>query len=317
MPALAGLPAAASIPALNRHLPIPPPSPSSPLVATAVIFLIAGGAVAGCAHLAAAPGWTTATMQKVAPLPWSAADGLPSRSEIVAGQLVIHTDFPLAEQHRIVRELESLRADVSQQLGLPISDEPVHLYLFENKERYDAFAARQFPGFPSRRAFFVETDTTLSVFAVWQDRIAEDLRHETTHGYVHAVVPTIPLWLDEGVAEFFELPRSEQGVHAAHVAHLSGRLLEGTWRPDIDRMEALASAGELSQDHYAEAWCWTHWLLNTTPQRRRLLQDYLTDVRRDVKTAPLSARLRHTEGLSTDLAATLRAHLESLVPPPK
>jgi hypothetical protein len=256
-------------------------------------------------------------MQKVAPLPWSAADGLPSRSEIVAGQLVIHTDFPLAEQHRIVRELESLRADVSQQLGLPISDEPVHLYLFENKDRYDAFAARQFPGFPSRRAFFVETDTTLSVFAVWQDRIAEDLRHETTHGYVHAVVPTIPLWLDEGVAEFFELPRSEQGVHAAHVAHLSGRLLEGTWRPDIDRMEALASAGELSQDHYAEAWCWTHWLLNTTPQRRRLLQDYLTDVRRDVKTAPLSSRLRHTEGLSTDLAATLRAHLESLVPPPK
>ena len=255
-------------------------------------------------------------MQKI-PLPWSAADGLPSRTEIVAGQLVIHTDFPLAEQHRIVRELESLRADVSQQLGLPISDEPVHLYLFENKKRYDDFAARQFPGFPSRRAFFVETETTLSVFAVWQDRIAEDLRHETTHGYVHAVVPTIPLWLDEGVAEYFELPRSEHGIHAAHVAHLSGRLLEGTWRPDLDRMEALAAAGELSQDHYAEAWCWTHWLLNTTPQRRRLLQDYLTDVRRDGQTAPLSARLRHTEGLGTDHAAAIRAHLESLVPPPK
>jgi hypothetical protein len=82
-------------------------------------------------------------------------------------------------------------------------------------------------------------------------------------------------------------------------------------------MEALASAGELSQDHYAEAWCWTHWLLNTTPQRRRLLQDYLADVRREGQTAPLSARLRHTEGLGTDLAATLRAHLESLVPEPR
>ena len=78
-----------------------------------------------------------------------------------------------------------------------------------------------------------------------------------------------------------------------------------------------ASAGELSQDHYAEAWCWTHWLLNTTPQRRRLLQDYLTDVRRDGQTAPLYARLRHTEGLGTDFAATLRAHLESLIPAPK
>jgi len=230
--------------------------------------------------------------------------------------LVIHTDFPLAEQHRIVRELESLRSDVSQRLGLPISDEPVHLYLFDSKDRYDAFAARQFPGFPARRAFFVETDTTLSVFAVWQDRIAEDLRHETTHGYVHAVVPAIPLWLDEGIAEFFELPRSEHGVHAAHVAHLAGRLLEGTWRPDLARMEALASAGELSQDHYAEAWCWTHWLLCTTPQRRRLLQDYLADVRRDVQTAPLSARLRYAEGSGTDLSAAIRAHLETLIPPP-
>jgi hypothetical protein len=301
---------------LKRHLPKPPPRQSSPKVTPLLVCFFFSCVAAGCAHLAAAPGWSANAIQKV-PLPWSAADGLPSRAEIVAGQLVIHTDFPLAEQHRIVRELESLRADVSQQLGLPISDEPVHLYLFENKQRYDDFAARQFPGFPSRRAFFVETDTTLSVFAVWQDRIAEDLRHETTHGYVHAVVPAIPLWLDEGVAEYFELPRSEHGIHAAHVAHLSGRLLEGTWRPDLDRMEALASAGELSQDHYAEAWCWTHWLLNTTPQRRRLLQDYLTDVRREGQTAPLSARLRHTEGLGTDLAATLRAHLESLVPPPK
>jgi hypothetical protein len=316
MTALAGRGIVASIPALKRLRTLPSPCRSSPVVAAGVVCFIVACVAAGCAHLAATPVMQAAGMQKV-PLPWSAADGLPSRTEIVAGQLVIHTDFPLAEQHRIVRELESLRADVSQQLDLPISDEPVHLYLFENKERYDAFAARQFPGFPTRRAFFVATDTTLSVFAVWQDRIAEDLRHETTHGYVHAVVPTIPLWLDEGVAEFFELPRSEQGVHAAHVAHLSGRLLEGTWRPDIDRMEALASAGELSQDHYAEAWCWTHWLLHTTPERRRLLQDYLADVRGDAKTAPLSARIRHTEGLGTDLSAAVRSHLESLVPPAK
>jgi len=267
---------------------------------------------AGCAHVALQPGLLGSTLQRAAPLPWAPAEDLPNRAEIVAGQLVIHTDFPLAEQHRIVRDLESLRADVSQQLGLPISDEPVQLYLFESKDRYDAFAARHFPGFPARRAFFVETDTSLSVFAAWQDRIAEDLRHETTHGYVHAVVPTIPLWLDEGVAEFFELPRTEQGIHATHVAHLQGRLIEGTWRPDIGRMEALASAGEMSQDHYAEAWCWTHWLLRTTPQRRRLLQDYLTDLRRDGQTAPLSARLRYAEGSNADLASVISSHVAEL-----
>jgi len=315
MSALAKPTDAASIRGLQRHPPLPTPFLAPFMVLLGLVCCAVFGAAVGCAHLAVSPRWNQAALQQVTPVGWSTTDGLPSRAEIVAGQLVIHADFPLAEQHRIVRELESLRTDVSQQLGLPISDEPVHLYLFENKDRYDTFAARQFPGFPMRRAFFVETDTTLSVFAVWQDRIAEDLRHETTHGYVHAVAPAIPLWLDEGVAEFFELPRSQQGVHAAHIAHLSGRLLEGTWRPDIDRMEALASAGELSQDHYAEAWCWTHWLLCTTPQRQRLLQDYLADVRRDVQAAPLSARLRYAEGSATDLSATLRAHLETLAPP--
>jgi hypothetical protein len=282
------------------------------LLSRCLLAVVLACAACGCARLAIGPGLNAAALQAAAIVPWHAAPELPSRSEVQAGQLVIHADFPLAEQHRIVRDLETLRVDVSQTLDMPISDEPVHLYLFENPQRYEAFVARQFPSFPARRAFFVETDTTLAVFAAWQDRVAEDLRHETTHGYVHAVVPTIPLWLDEGIAEFFEVPRAEAGLHRGHVAHLAGRIIEGTWRPDLARMEALASAGELSQDHYAEAWCWVHWLLHTTPERRRLLQDHLAAVRRDTATPPLSLALRHAPGTPTDLAAALREHVETL-----
>ncbi|MCE9629834.1 MAG: DUF1570 domain-containing protein [Planctomycetia bacterium] len=267
-------------------------------------------AIAGCAHLASHPGLPAGMAATLVAV--GGDSGLPARSEVTAGQLVIHADFPIAGQHRLVRELDSLRTDVSQELALPISDEPVHLYLFESTSRYDAFVARQYPTFPARRAFFVETDTTLSVFAVWQDRVAEDLRHETTHGYVHAVVPAVPLWLDEGIAEFFETPRGEQGLHRGHVAHLAGRLLEGTWRPDMDRLDAVTSPGEMSQDHYAEAWCWVHWLLRSTPERRELLQNYLLDVRRDPDTPPLSARLRHELRPSIDAAAEVKAHLSRL-----
>jgi hypothetical protein len=267
--------------------------------------------VAGCAHVVGLdPGLTPPLAAGLAP--WMGERDLPQRTELSVGQLVIHADFPLAGQHRLVRDLDGLRAEVSQSLGLPISDEPVHLYLFESTARYDAFVARRFPSFPARRAFFVETDTTLAVFAAWQDRVAEDLRHETTHGYVHAVAPAVPLWLDEGIAEFFELPRADAGVHRAHVAHLAGRLIEGTWRPDLNRLEALASAGELTQDHYAEAWCWVHWLLCTTPERRSLLQDYLAAVRRDGQTAPLSVRLRQAPGVPADLPAEVQGHLEAL-----
>ena len=284
---------------------------TSLLARIALAALLASAAV-GCTRLALGPGIAPVALQATGIVPWQAADDLPRRSEVQAGQLVIHADFPLAEQHRIVRDLENLRVDVSQALDMPISDEPVHLYLFESPARYEAFVGRQFPAFPARRAFFVETDTTLAVFASWQDRVAEDLRHETTHGYVHAVVPTVPLWLDEGIAEYFEVPRAEAGVHRGHVAHLAGRILEGTWRPDLDRLEALGSAGDLTQDHYAEAWCWVHWLLRTTPERRRLLQDHLAAIRRDTATPPLSVALRHAPGTPADLAAEIRGHVEAL-----
>jgi hypothetical protein len=68
----------------------------------------------------------------------------------------------------------------------------------------------------------------------------------------------------------------------------------------------------MSQDHYAEAWCWVHWLLRTTPQRRQLIEDYLHDLRRDTVTMPLSARLRELEGPPAATTRAVREHLESL-----
>jgi hypothetical protein len=255
------------------------------------LTLLVAGAVAGCNHLAliTPQGWPLPGVTDVATMP-------PQRTELEAGQLVIHADFPLARRHRIVRDLEQLRVDVSERLALPISDEPIHLYLFEHRDRYEAFAAATFPGFPARRAFFVKTDTSLSIYAHWQERIAEDLRHETTHGYVHAVSGSVPLWLDEGIAEYFELPRTDREVHRAHIDRLAGRLLEGTWQPDLLRLESCVDAGLLTQDHYAEAWCWVHWMLETSAERRAILEDFLADNRRDPATAPLSTRLARCEG---------------------
>lgn len=291
------------------------------LVLTGLLLICLGG----CAHTMLSSGWPsgpdldgflegTSRLTDAAGLPpLSMAEDLPGKTERRVGQLRIHADFPLAGQHRLIRELDGLRVTISQELDLPISDEAIHLYLFADLADYQNFVQRHFPGFPNRRACFIETDTTLAVFAPWQERIAEDLRHETTHGYLHAVVPGIPLWLDEGLAEFFELPQPADGLHQAHADHLAGRLLEGTWQPRIERLEALEDAAAMSQDHYAEAWCWTHWLLRTTAARRRLLESYLTDLRHDPMTPPLSVRLRQDEGSPAVTTATVRDHVRQLV----
>ena len=56
---------------------------------------------------------------------------------------------------------------------------------------------KEFPDFPQRRAIFVETDAQLAVYAHWGPHVAEDLRHETAHGYLHSSTSHLPVWLDE------------------------------------------------------------------------------------------------------------------------
>ena len=129
---------------------------------------------------------------------------LPSRDLIQRGQLMIHSDFELPERHRLVEELTHLRLDIARILDVRPSDESIDVYLFKDADRYDRYMAEHHPLLPTRRAFFIKSDTRLRVYAYWGEKVAEDLRHEVTPAYLHSAVPTLPLWLDEGLAEYFE-----------------------------------------------------------------------------------------------------------------
>ena len=102
-------------------------------------------------------------------------------------QLTIHSNFELPSQHRLLQEINAERVDVSSKLNLPVSDERIQVYLFKDAEQFSDFIRQKYPNFPDRRAFFVESDTRLAVYAYWGDRAAEDLRHEVCHGYLHSV----------------------------------------------------------------------------------------------------------------------------------
>jgi hypothetical protein len=231
--------------------------------------------------------------------------GLPlpnSRSPLTehhlpAQQLVFHCDFDLSADHRLVRELTAERDAVAGTLDLPPSDEPIHVYLFRDSESYHEYLARHFPSVPTRRAFFVETDTRLAVYAQWSDRMAEDLRHEVAHGYLHASVPAIPLWLDEGLAEYFEVPHSHSGFNQPHLQLLADMMEHNGWQPDLKRLERLASAAEMQQADYAESWAWVYFLLKSAAGRRELLTSYLAELREEGSAEPLSQRLasRHIQ----------------------
>lgn len=239
----------------------------------------------------------------------SPAPPLPVRNTIVRDQLVIYTDFGLPERHRLIEDLVAQRTDVAQLLELPTTEEPINVYLFNSADTFQEYIDRHYPTLPSRRAFFVKTDTRLAVYAHWGDRIAEDLRHEVAHGYLHAAVPNLPLWLDEGLAEYFEVPRGHHGFNGPHVQQLQARMQQNGWQPNLRRLETLSSTGEMTQLDYAESWAWVHYLLETTPERRKLLQEYLHTLRREGIAPPLSLSIRT---LHYEPDRTLEEYIKSL-----
>jgi hypothetical protein len=234
---------------------------------------------------------------------------LPVRHAVVLDQLVVHSDFRLPKHDRLFDDLRALRETLKSTLALQPSNEPIHVYLFENESRFKTFLAKYYPDFPARRAFFIQHENSLAVYAHWGDRVAEDLRHEVAHGYLHASYPAIPLWLDEGLAEYFETPRGDAGLNRPHVALLSTLASRDGWQPNLPRLEQFASVSEMQQADYAESWAWVHLLLETIPPRRELLQNYLRNMRRDGSSEPLSAQVAQAVPQPNQV---LREHLVAL-----
>lgn len=235
----------------------------------------------------------------------------PLATDAPLHQLRFDCDFRLPESFAPVEELQKERDVIYSTLSLPPSEEPIYVHLFRNEESYQEHLQRKFPMVPNRRAFFVEVDGMLHVYAQMSDRWPEDLRHEVGHGYLHASVPAIPLWIDEGLAEYFEVPTNFGGFNRPHVSLLADLIEHNDWKPNLKALEVLDSAGEMQQQHYAEAWAWAYFFLNTTPERRELLTAYLAELRDEGKAAPISERLAtqqiDAEGALADFILTLYA----------
>ena len=188
-------------------------------------------------------------------------------------------------------ELAARRSDIAQRLGLPATDESVHVYLFPNEASFHAFLRERHPNFPDRRAFFVETDSELAVYVQWGPRAADDLRHELTHAYLHSVVPKLPLWLDEGLAKYFERPAGQHGLNLPYVQQIAEAMEKGVWHPNLRRLEQIPPTADMTQEDYVEAWAWVHFLLESQPACADALRHYLADLRGDKPAEPLSSRL--------------------------
>jgi hypothetical protein len=214
-----------------------------------------------------------------------APDVLPSKHAFRIPPYVFVSDFEIPRDQPLFTELAQLRDQVYRELLLPQETAEVRVYLFETRERYDRYMKGRYPDLPERRAFFVAQPRSLGgaedllVYTYWGTRIRQDLRHELTHALLHCVIRDVPLWLDEGLAEYFELPPEQHGVNAAHVEILRRGVVTGAYKLDLARLERLRQVDEMNPAEYREAWAWVYLMLNSKPEARTVLLSYLQQLR--------------------------------------
>ena len=209
------------------------------------------------------------------------------------GVVVVQANFPLTEIASILDEIEQLQHDLEHYIGVPVPTEKIELCLFKNEETYINFLRDVFPKAPrDRRALYVKLDDKPGTLMVQKSKDFEiDLRHEMTHAVIHASIPRVPIWLDEGLAKYFEVPIKDRASSHPYMKDVRWQANLGVV-PSLDRLAKLETIDDMGAKEYRDAWAWTHFLIHRSPETHRLLAAYLQ----------MLANWTGTEGKSTNSA---------------
>lgn len=237
----------------------------------------------------------------------------PGKYWLRASQYVFYSDIPLEANDPLFRELDGLPEQVQQELKLPPGSQMIQVFLFEDEDQYKAFMRERFPWLPQRRAYFIAEQKRpgaddLQVFTWMGEHIRTDLRHELTHATLHGVLKGVPLWLDEGLAGYFEQPPGLDGVNPGHLKAAKG----GPFQPDLARLEKFGQVRQMDQPEYREAWAWAHYLIRD-PKARPVLLEYIAKLRDEAEPGPILPRLQEAVG---DPNRALAEHLGRTTVPP-
>lgn len=215
--------------------------------------------------------------------------------------------FPADRIAALLGDLEGLSKDVAAYLGLEASPRAVDIYLFADAREYANYVKRAFPEVPYRRALYVQRGDRAMVAAYLSPELAVDLRHECTHALLHSALPMVPLWLDEGLAEYFEVEPLQRAGRSPYLAAVRWRCRFG-YVPPLEQLEGLRSMASMSETDYRNAWSWVHFMLHGPPEAREALVDYLAVIRQGGIPGSLSGRL---SARIPDLKAAYKRHFSN------
>ena len=198
--------------------------------------------------------------------------------------------FPLASLDGFFVELSRLESEVQRTLGLPPANRTVEIFLLADQRSHREYLRQLYPRVPYRRALFVQRGGQGAVYAYQHPELPIDLRHECTHALLHANLSMMPLWLDEGLAEYFEMPESQRTFDHPHLSTLRWNLRFGMLR-SVESLETEQELAGMEGVEYRYSWAWVHFMLHGPLAAHRALVEFLADIRREEPPGLLSQRL--------------------------
>ncbi len=203
-----------------------------------------------------------------------------------SAHLQLISDGAPSKAHEVALDLERMISALGQNVGVEIRLEPpTKVLLFSSPDTFQSYCAVLMGRSCADVGGLFEA-TRHAAYLLMPVRRFEDARrvayHELTHALMQNSLRSVPLWLDEGIAEFY-------GSFYAS----GGEILIG--RPDAEHLSTLHSTGllptatllALNHDSpeftspstrstvYAQSWLMVHYILVGLPGGRARLTDFL------------------------------------------
>jgi len=197
---------------------------------------------------------------------------------IAVRPFVIRADHTMGDRQILRQELAQLTADVCKSLDFKVNERWAEIYLFQREADYRNYLRRHFGDVLIRPALFVKKGGVCMIFAYRRANMLADLRHESTHALLHYHIGEMPIWLDEGLAEYFEVSPADR-VDANPYLDEVARQSQFGWSADLGDLQRRRAMADMNQSQYRDSWAWVHFLLHGPAEGRIALNEYLDMIR--------------------------------------
>jgi tetratricopeptide (TPR) repeat protein len=245
------------------------------------------------------------------------ADEVAARTwvSLRSAHIEVVTDAGREVGERVAQQLELMHeAFATAAPGFVVELAPVQVLLFKDPSLFEAYAPRWKGVKDVLGGYFLPgPDRRRMLFAERRGRTQSVAQHEFTHALLEASLPELPLWLNEGLAEYWSTFRADGGKAIAGTPVQDH--LEWLQRNDLMPLDRLFAITQASPDYhegdrrgtfYAQSWALVHLLLSTAEDLSRL--DRCLVAFRDGEA--FDAAFAREFGPESGLRARLHAHLD-------